>query len=337
MSTVTQNDSAPQGSSVVCNECEDKDSHVPNRKWDFGGGPHCRGCHSDRHRACAACGACLPDDHRWDRYYCSATCRGQGKRDRGLAALDRAVWETENPEGAAAERAEFKAREEKLRAFAAALGRSPKQRERDAWKAELKARAERCATCDQPFAAGDTIYRRAEHGSDGPVLPYCADHRCPQPDGFHNADLTDGRNYRRCACPGGSGERKWLKPEACASCGRLVCNERDTANPSRFVRDWQTPEEATQRRRLLDECESAEDRYELARELPWGPVVRTFCSGDCRQSLFRAEAKAKREAARGDSTRRCETCRHEFTARAGARYCSSPCRQAAYRHRKART
>ena len=55
---------------------------------------HCHSCHSDRHRACMECGACLPPsggmshgrcETRVDRDYCSNACRQRAYRKRTRA------------------------------------------------------------------------------------------------------------------------------------------------------------------------------------------------------------------------------------------------------------
>lgn len=301
--SVTSNDSSTQGSAVTCHACENynKDYAATNRKWPGLDKPHCTTCHSDSHRACEVCGSCMPDDHRWDRWFCSSTCRVRSKQKREAEALELAIWEAEHPEEAAQKRAEFEA-------LVNALGgpMSPERRASRERRAELKARAERCATCDKPFVDGDTIYRRG--GWQRPVLPYCSEHCCGQVDGGHNQDASEGHYFPACACPGGRGDRKWLEPEPCAFCGRLVANDRETADPHKFVREWiHWKEDGT-------------------------PRVRTFCSEDCRRSVTRVEAKAKRMKAR--AARPCQACGETFEAgRSDSAYCSSACRQRAYRKR----
>jgi hypothetical protein len=63
---------------------------------------------------------------------------------------------------------------------------------------------------------------------------------------------------------------------------------------------------------------------------------RTFCCETCESAVHVREARARRAKARG--TRQCETCGETFEpTRTDARFCSSPCRQRAYRRRKAVT
>jgi hypothetical protein len=315
--TVTPNDSTPVGSDVTCLACQELERwHWQDwsRKRGEGAltGAHCTTCHSDHHHACVVCGACLPDDHRWDRFYCGSTCRVKGKHEREREELERVAWETEHPEEAAKQRAEREKWEAEIRELGAALN-PPKKRAHRERIADLKAKAERCASCNEPFGSGDVIYRCG--GIDRPVLPYCREHACQQWDGCHNKDAPEGRVFTNCRClDDEEGQRHWLKPEPCAGCGRLVANDKDTANPRRFTRDW----------------------------THWGdektPQPRTFCSENCRRRVVDYEAKAKRQAARGDLTRRCESCHEEFTpTRSDARYCSGACRQRSHRQRQRET
>jgi hypothetical protein len=282
--SVTANGSAHQGSPVTCHACEraSHDRDRTNRElWEWSGPLHCATCHEDGHRACATCGACLPNNHRWDRFYCKTTCRVLAHVARQHAALERAVWEAEHPEEAAREQAEFEAYIAKLKSLYEAAG-APKVDKR---RAELKDRAERCAECDKLFGAGDVIYRRG------------------QPDGRHNKDAEEGYHYTECRCPG-YGDRKWCEPEPCATCGRTVASDKESAEPRRFVRRW---------RRFSEDGE---------------PLTRTFCCEHCRRRFH----KTKRE----HEPRRCDVCPRTFTpTRSDSRYCSPACRQKAYRRRKA--
>src|SRR4051794_34595061 len=187
--SVTANGSADQGSPVTCHACERGTDVPPNRKWAFGGQMHCTTCHEDGHRAWRACGACLPQNHRWDRRYCSSTCRVNAHTARHDAALERAVWEAEHPDEAAKQRAEFEEWQRQMHELMAAAGMgSPEAVERRKRIRELKYRAARCAKCDTPFGPGEVVYRRGS--LSGPVLPYCSEHRCGQPDGHHNRDAS---------------------------------------------------------------------------------------------------------------------------------------------------
>jgi hypothetical protein len=67
-------------------------------------------------------------------------------------------------------------------------------------------------------------------------------------------------------------------------------------------------------------------------ELNFRSHRRTFCCRTCEATVRIAEQKQQRSDARG--TRQCETCGETFEpTRADARFCSSPCRQRAYRRR----
>lgn len=322
--TVTENASTPEGTSVTYNDtcsCGATDDQDLRREWRLGGGPHCLTCHSDAHRACAVCGACLPENHRWDKLTCSSTCRVQLKRRRDEAELARQVWEAENPEAAAKRRAERDSWQQAVRAIEANL-QTPERRERELRIASLKRDADQCAKCDKPFAVGDTIYRRGV-----PVLPYCHEHRCDQLDGYHDCDAPPGRHYPACRC----GARGWLPPAPCETCGRPVANDLKTANPWRFVPGGISRALAAERDALLAEYESLseEERHEWEEPIPMGRAVHTFCGEKCRRTFFGRKRRTVAERA-------CEVCRQTFTPkRADARYCSAPCRQRAYRTRKA--
>jgi len=119
---------------------------------------------------------------------------------REQAALERAVWEAEHPEEAAKQQAEVATRQAELRAMMEVcvdFGVLERHKRIDT----LKARADRCAKCNKPFDAGDVIYRRG--AGDSPVLPYCVEHACGQPNGRHNKDAPDGSYYPSCRCPNG--------------------------------------------------------------------------------------------------------------------------------------
>jgi len=315
--SVTANDSTQVGSTVTCHGCERNSNDVTNRNWHPLAELHCRTCHQAGHRACAECGKCLPVGHRWDRFYCSSTCRARAKASRDEAALERATWEAENPEEAAKQRAEFEAYVATLKVFADAAGVPMRNRRVEG----LKARADRCAhetwksdtrefiPCDKPFAPGDTIYRRAEHGTFGHILPYCAEHCCAQSAGRHNRDAPPGRYYPACRCLDGAGERKWMDPEPCASCGRMVRNDWKTANPYTFTATWTGAGERA-------------------------VTVRTFCSANCRSAFSRDRARDRRRSKRTELI--CAVCHRRFAGRADGRHCSSACRQRAYRQRQAK-
>jgi hypothetical protein len=136
-----------------------------------------------------------------------------------------------------------------------------------------------------------------------PALPYCLEHRCRQPDGYHNQDAPEGRYYPACLCE----DRFWENPAPCLGCGRNV------SHPSkakwRLIPDW-----------AYDEG---------LKRMP-----RVFCGLDCKHKVLTAEARARRRAARADSAV-CSSCKREFTLkRVDSLYCSNACRQKAYRQRR---
>lgn len=144
MHGVTDNGTAAGGSVVTCDRCGHDDLFITNRKWSQAHTVHCPTCHQDGHRACICCGECLPDNHRWDRTYCSSTCRVRHRGQRAATPPTDCTAITV----------------------------------RDA-RREAKRTAERCARCDCAFASGQVIYRRAHPGSlqGSEVLPYCAECR----------------------------------------------------------------------------------------------------------------------------------------------------------------
>lgn len=319
--SVTANDSGQVASTVThntCLSCQEYERIGPpdNKRWSFRR-LHCTTCHGDRHIACFECATCLPAGHRYDRRYCSSTCRVTAHVRREEARLERVVWEEENPEEA---RRQAKKYEDSVAGLRAALSASgmmgdPERRKRER---ELKGQAKRCAgriwqsdtetfsDCLNRFEPGDVIYRQRTLLTD-PVLPYCFEHRCGQPAGRHNRDLPDGRYYPACLCE----DRLWEEPESCPGCVRLVSNPKNA--PWRRVRQWL----------YSGEKEKAKPR--------------PFCSDHCRRLVFRAERKAARQAERGEESQ-CVGCSANFKGRRrDAKYCSVACRQRAYRQRPSST
>jgi hypothetical protein len=316
---VTENVSAHVGTTVSCNACEEekRNRQYRWRRWRLEGwdAVHCLTCHGYGHRECEVCGVCLPRAARFDRLYCSSTCRGRARKERELQALERAAWAAENPEEAAKWEADRQAWLEGLAKIANAAeppGAGARRRCVD----ELQRRAEHCAggdwdrdskthtDCMHVFAAGEVIYRRREDGPysvETPVLPYCARHRCSQSDGYHNRDAGEGRYYRSCACD----DSHWTTPEPCLGCGRLVSHPKNAR--------WR------QRSRYWEHAEP-----------------RVFCGTDCKRRVVAVEARSRRLAAAAErDPLRCTVCHREFEAtRPDARYCSNRCRQRAYRKRK---
>lgn len=323
--TVTGNGSGQQGVSVSRNGCGVcADGYQPpqfNTKELALRGLHCTGCHDGGHLACVQCGGCMPDGHRYDRRYCSSTCRVDAHRDREQTRRERQAWEAANPEKAAQQAAEREATREEWRkedrAIRQIMGVGDEAKARRRRREEARQTAGRCVDCQTPLDDGQTIHRRHRSGMQSLVLPYCAGCACRQPDGYHNRDAEDGYYYPACACPGDSdGRRAWHDPQPCAGCGRPVRYHRQ-AHPGRFVRWWVPPAEA--------------DRADVD-----VVVVRTFCSQRCRRRVLQTVRKAKRQARQAD-VRPCADCGQPFSGRrSDARYCSNACRQAAWRARQKR-
>jgi len=315
--SVTANDSVQVDAAVTRNECrvcEGERRYSPPegpKRWGLGE-LHCTTCHGDHHLACAVCGACLPRRHRYDRRYCSTSCRVKAHEAREQARLERAIWEAEHPDEARRQVEELHRLETVFRAMGESGGYAREKRIR-----ELQRRAEQCAgsswhpetetltDCGKPFGPGDVIYRRRD-GSQldptTPVLPYCREHRCGSY--HHNKDAAAGYYYPACVCE----DDKWEHPDSCLGCGRLVSHPKHAR--------WR------QRRR---------DWAYMGEKMPGKP--RVFCSGHCRGLVICAERKAKNAAGRHQE-RQCLACGvHLNGDRADARYCGAACRQKAYRRR----
>ena len=314
------NDSAQVVATVTRNECSDCDQYERfgppvNKSLGHLAGPHCTTCHENTHIACVACGACLPPRHRYDRRYCSSTCRVRTHNRREDERLARATWEAEQPNEARQQAEERQKMADALQG--AGMAGNP---ERFRLKRELKATAERCAEhiwnsetktfsdCAKNFGAGDVLYRRRETVSiTSPVFSYCREHRCGQSGGYHNRDAPKGSYYTYCRCE----ERHWEEPEPCVGCSRLISHPKYA--PWRRLRHW---------------------AY-FGMRAPAQP--RPFCSERCRRRVFDTERKAKRLAERDGDERQCAACRGTVNKRrADARYCSTACRQGAYRQRAMR-
>jgi len=220
------------------------------------------------------------------------------------AKLELAIWESEHPEEAAARRAGLQVLTRKFKAledFVADPSFKRQQRIEN-----LKARPARCVQCEEPFSAEAIVYRRREYATTitSAVLTYCGEHRCGQPDGYHNQDAPTGRYYPNCCCD----DHYWKDPEPCVGCGRPVSHPKNAK--WRLVRDWAYQGES----------------------MP--AVPRVFCGLDCKRSVLTAEARARRRAARADCAT-CSICKRQFALKCSdSRYCSNRCRQAAYRQRK---
>lgn len=349
---MTDNASTHAAGSVTCHGCENNVNDAPSRDLAFGRDLHCSTCHADGHRACGVCGACLAvadrygrvRQRRWDKFFCSSTCRVEAKREREREALERAAWEAEHPEDAAREREEYEAWVAEFRRLAVIGGRRTERQEREE---RLRRTAEACAhvryeksgergawiSCDVRFGSGDVIYRRHNQGLQSTILPFCERHACGQSGGYHNTDAPEGHYYPACSCPDDQrGSLRWSGVKLCAYCPRPVRVHRD-ADPARFVRDWLTSDEARERREYLASV-PPDDRVEAVRDWPGGRVIRTWCSQNCKRAAFAIEARSRRLSGRGDRERRCSVCQRPFTPkRSDAQTCSNTCRQRAYRER----
>jgi hypothetical protein len=99
---------------------------------------------------------------------------------------------------------------------------------------------------------------------------------------------------RLCAVRIVGANREWREPIACEGCGRPVIHDRNRQPPQHVI-----------------------------------------CGEECRCAVRAARVRSRREPMRDLSERRCAKCGSPFTAmRDNARYCSSPCRQKAYRQRR---
>jgi len=337
-------------SSAIRNDCSVCKGYRPPESKRFNlYGLHCTTCHEVTHGACEECGTCLPDGHRYDRRYCSSSCRATAHKARQLLVLARSVWEAEHPEEAALQ---AKEQEEWLAAASAVMGaldsRSENRKSKDRQQREARLRAAECSDCQQPL---DVVYRRhngtheQETGTPGAfVVPVCEACRCSRHTyhrlwlcdrcrpGRSTWDWTTRTHNRSWSCPDAGPDHVgtyctdchphgWRDPAPCEGCARLVVNH-DSVRPGyrRGVMLDGTDDDVAW---IVDG-----DHY---REIPADSIIRVFCSELCRRQVFRAEQKAKREPV---ADKRCDSCKAPFRpARADSRYCSNACRQKAYRDR----
>lgn len=357
---VTDNASVQVDPAVTRNECAKCEDYQPpenNKRWSWRG-LHCTNCHSARHVACVQCDACLPAGHRYDRRYCSASCRAKAHQARRQAQLDREVWEAENPaEAAAMEAADRKNSEDWVEVIGKLDTRSAEVKARQHQHGKARERAEVCADCTSSLNHA-IIYRRfngrlgQDRGEAGPiVVPVCPSCRCPS-SSPHRTNLCDkcrpsGRtwdwiqrtHHSKWTCPDAGtahvGEfcsnchpSAWRDVKPCEGCDRPVANHITVRRGYRADVELDDRDPSTAWVRWKGEGYGWYD-------VPIADVTRTFCSEACRRQIFQAERKAKRQAER-DTSKTCPVCRTPFVAqRTDTRYCSSACRQQAYRQRQA--
>ncbi len=321
--SVTDNSSHSGASSVIRNDCN-KCEHEPV------GERHCRRCHGDDHRECQQCGACLPAGHRRDRYYCGSTCRGRklkwARSPEGLAEaarLDGVLGRLVSIEGGAASPEEHQSW----------------HRQRDLFR-EAARTGETCAVCglhlEEPIHLRSVetglTFGAYSQGVEHRLAAVCPDHLC------------DHHEWRAGFCdkcrPMGWG---WTyNPIALASQRvlRWRCpdwNHED--HPNRYCRECHPYFWVTSRCAACDRAVTV--RHHENR--PWvslpdnGSQCLVYCSQRCRSRVAHDRAAEKRTEQRLEQgAPRCAECDEPLDGRRwGSQYCSSACRQHAYRKRVA--
>jgi hypothetical protein len=340
---VTGNGSHPEASAVIRNACERCEKGWEREKeW------HCRTCHSDKHGACSWCKTCMPDRHRRDRRYCSATCR--------VRALE---WRR-SPEGREDERQyqawlqsdEVKAWHGALGDLAEALGEASDAKEIGGRLRRALRTGETCAICECDLGDGPVYWRPVYNGltttlseSDDQVraAPVCAgcfcDHRVW--GGIIRGHQRQAWLCERCRPHwrgkwtwdplfGSSYQRGWRCPEAGEHHRNLYCEQCHPAQ-------WKAVqcsgcERAVMLRphgnRSYDYAAYDDEDADVPERWP-----RAFCSQRCRSRVDHDKAATRRIQARQEhGPHQCGGCGEVLDGRrADARYCSGACRQRAYR------
>jgi len=261
----------------------------------------------------------MPGASRLDRQYCSPTCRQKVYQ----------WWRS--PEGVTRKQADAeRLRDPELLAWVATMkAMDPDRRSPEAKaKAELEQRARStgdvCGECGTSIYASESVYRAPRFV--GRAYPTCFTCRCHgvghnsssgrcdecQPGGtwakvrwFCSAAYSPTHPSPYCA---NCHPKAWRLVQPCEGCGRGVFNHI-ALRPGyrRLSRGWY-----------------ATGHYAE-------PALRVFCSDRCARTTFNAESKAKR--ADRDPVD-CPACGERVDSRRrDSRYCSSACRQRAYRAR----
>lgn len=303
---VTRNGTGSTASAVTCNaaRCE------PRSEFSR----HCGTCHASDHRACTTCGECMPSGHRLNRWYCSSTCRVRAMKDRRLNPTEPVRFA--KLEAAIAASLPHNSPDERSR-----------RRERHALREASRRTGQTCALCGVEL--GDAIYRRRidtgqllnlEGGGRTQEVSalVCANCRCScRGDGGLCPKCWRGRDDWEYVPFWGSQRRQ-----------RWLCSDAGPAHRGEFCLDCHPSRWVTGR------CPGCE-RVILA--VPNGNMrraadgfIRVFCSARCRSTVARIDALAKLDL----GPRLCTFCGEVMDGhRSDARYCSSACRQKAYRSR----
>jgi hypothetical protein len=336
-SSVTDNGSHPEVSAVTGNACEKCERY----RRDLDHNPHCRTCHSGEHANCSWCSGCLPDGHRRDRWYCSATCRVRALQwRRGPEAAEERRRRDADPA--------YQDWVAAMKVLGEALGMSEKRKATWTRYRDAVRTGETCAVCARTLGAlvfwravdtGETTSEREDdRRRRGPVCPECAaGAACPAP--LHRPFLCE-----RCRSYGGRWEydlsgswfaRRWSCPEAGPNHRDLYCED---CHPRRWVtgqcpgceRTVMVREHGNRRWRYSNDWEASPDRH---------AVQYVFCSTRCRSRIDRARAAGRRAEKRAESAPHlCSGCGEVLDGRrADAAYCSPACRQRAYRRRRCGT
>jgi hypothetical protein len=275
----------------------------------------------------------MPDGHRFDRRYCSSTCRQRNfkywRTPEGLAQKAADEVKRATPEYQA-----WEAGMRKLVDLANALdgrgGGDGEAREARKRRQEIETRAketaEVCGICGADTPPTQPVWRSDWRS----VMPVCYACRCHD----HGQPHDQGGRCEKCR-PSGSWSRiRWSCPDAdspdptaqCSGCHRLAWRPaKPCEGCGRCVMDHihNRP-----RYRRLGHNWYATGKYEAAQ-------VRVVCCERCRRAVSareRSEKRAEREPID------CSVCGERVdTRRRDTRYCSGACRQQAYRARKSVT
>lgn len=322
--TVTGNVSCSKAKTVIGNDCKKCAKYWRGFDW------HCSTCHSDDHCECVQCHACLPHHHRHNRRYCSSTCRVKALKWR------------RGPEGQEDERkfqewlnsAEARLPVQILNAMTPGDPEKRKQRNERFRRAFIT--GETCAACGVVLGPG-LIYRRRVatgllHGDD----PTNATEERRSAVVCANCSCDHGRAWlcELCRPAGGQWEydarfrdsyyvKRWACPEAGEGHRDLYCQE---CHPRTWVKGTCPGCERTVNTRPHANLRYQDDDFRL----------KVFCSQRCRSRFNHDRASTRRLEKRIEAGPvHCAECDEVMEARrSDSTFCSSACRQRAYRQRR---
>jgi hypothetical protein len=306
---------------VDANESE-PDYGCTRLKLDIAGGflrftVHCVNCHGDDHRSCYRCGVCIlamrkvPGWRYWkpntNRWYCSTTCRVNAWKarqatvtDNGLAPVRTTVTRnaTADPVDAEVRRGFGDTRAGRCRY--------------EAWKSRVawgdNALSGPVPRTDDEWA---TYLNRSIIIGSIDAAEFCANcERDIEPDEFVERRELGYSSWRRGSPP---------------THGGVLCEDCSTADPL-HRRDCEGCGRPTVDR----------SRHRWVYDPGIGPNRRTFCSRRCKDAHYRHRRQHRLAEERAQAgPHRCADCDEIMDGqRSDARYCSSACRQRAYRARR---